>query len=174
MADGNIEIQKYSILKSFGEFEIRKYNKAIFATTVIPASTYENVGNSGFRNLANYIFGGNKSNQKISMTAPVHMNIKDSVSYMSFVMPSKFQKSELPEPNSSMVQLQEVEEETVAAIRFSGYASDSDIKKYTKKLKEALDNQSIKYYGDFRFLGYNAPYQILFRRNEIIVNVDWK
>jgi acetylornithine deacetylase/succinyl-diaminopimelate desuccinylase-like protein len=45
-----------------------------------------------------FIFGGNESNTRISMTAPVHMDINDSESAMSFVMPSKYDEQSLPSP----------------------------------------------------------------------------
>jgi hypothetical protein len=28
--------------------------------------------------------------------------------------------------------------------------------------------------GNHRYLGYNPPYQVVGRRNEIIVTIDWK
>ena len=77
-------------------------------------------------------------------------------------------KPRLPGNNSHPV-----EEEYVAAIEFGGYASDEDIRLYTKKLAKTLNEKSISYYGDFQYLGYNTPYQLFGRRNEIIVSVNW-
>nr|WP_287423772.1 heme-binding protein [Candidatus Brachybacter algidus] len=57
----------------------------------------------------------------------------------------------------------------MAAIQFGGFANDDEIKKYASKLEEALKRSGINYYGNFRFLGYNAPFQLLARRNEIVV-----
>jgi hypothetical protein len=34
--------------------------------------------------------------------------------------------------------------------------------------------KNITSYGHYRFLGYNPPYQLFGRRNEIIVSVEWK
>jgi hypothetical protein len=64
--------------------------------------------------------------------------------------------------------------EYVAAIRFGGYASDEDITKHSDKLRKALEDAGIQHDGHFRFLGYNAPYQVVGRRNEIIVGVVWE
>jgi hypothetical protein len=58
-------------------------------------------------------------------------------------------------------------------VRFGGYASDEDIKEYSAKLEKSLVASKIRYFGNFRFLGYNAPYQFFGRRNEIIVSVQW-
>jgi len=107
------------------------------------------------------------------MTSPVHMDINDTASSMSFVMPSAYTKVNLPKPNDPNVIISTTSEEYVAAIRFSGYASDSELKKYSDKLRSALDSHGIRYYGNFRFLGYNAPFQFWGRRNEIIVSIVW-
>ena len=61
----------------------------------------------------------------------------------------------------------------MAAVKFGGYASDAEIKEYSAKLEKALKAGQISYYGNFRFLGYNAPYQFFGRRNEIVVSVRW-
>ena len=107
------------------------------------------------------------------MTSPVHMDINDSSSSMSFVMPAEYSKDNLPRPNDSSVILETSPDEYVAAIQFGGYANDGDIKKYATILENELKAKGIKYHGNFRLLGYNAPYQLVDRRNEIIVSVDW-
>lgn len=107
------------------------------------------------------------------MTSPVHMDINDSISTMSFVMPSNYNETNLPKPKNSEVIISTSAEEYVAAITFGGYASETDIKEYSKKLEEALKKASISYYGHFRFLGYTAPYQFINRKNEVIISVNW-
>jgi hypothetical protein len=108
------------------------------------------------------------------MTSPVHMDINDSVSSMSFVMPSSFNKENLPKPNDPNVHIQKTADEYVAVIQFSGFASDKDMVFYTGKLRDILTEKGITSYGNARFLGYNPPFQLVDRRNEIIVSVNWK
>jgi hypothetical protein len=36
-----------------------------------------------------------------------------------------------------------------------------------------MKENGITSYGNYRFLGYNPPYQFIGRRNEIIVSVEW-
>ncbi len=108
------------------------------------------------------------------MTAPVHMDINDSVSTMSFVMPSAYHEGNLPKPNDPEIIIKKTNEEYVAAIRFGGFASQEDIKIYSEKLRLILKEKNITSYGHFRFLGYNPPYQLFGRRNEIIVSVEFK
>ncbi len=101
------------------------------------------------------------------------MDINDSKSAMSFVMPSSYDMGSLPTPNDSGVILQKTSDEYVAVLKFKGYASDKDIKSYSEKLANLLTEKGITFTGNFRYLGYNPPYQFIGRRNEIIVSVNW-
>ncbi|MFN0049370.1 MAG: SOUL family heme-binding protein, partial [Cytophagales bacterium] len=170
----NTETQKYEVVRTEKDFEIRHYPTVTMATIASTAKSYKELGNEGFRNLANYIFGGNAEKQQIAMTSPVHMDINDSVSTMSFVMPSQYNTDNLPTPNDSKVVIINTKDEYVAAIQFGGFASGEDIKHYSEKLKNALQGKGILYFGNFRYLGYNPPYQLFGRRNEIIVNVNFE
>jgi hypothetical protein len=168
------ETQAYKIIKTEKDFEIRLYPSATMATISMDAKSYKELSSSGFRKLASFIFGGNQSNKSIAMTSPVHMDINNSQSSMSFVMPSGYTKDNLPKPNDSSITIETTAEEYVAAVQFGGYANDEEIKKYAAKLETALNANGIEYYGNFRFLGYNAPYQFWNRKNEIIVSVHWQ
>jgi hypothetical protein len=174
MSINKTEEQKYNVVTKEKDYEIRFYPSATIATIQSHAKTYKELSGPGFRKLAGYIFGGNEGDTKISMTAPVHMDINDSVSTMSFVMPSEYSESTLPKPNDSNVLITKTTDEYVAAIRFAGFASDKDLKFYSEKLKSLLAEKGISTYGHYRFLGYNPPFQFVGRRNEIIVSVDWK
>ena len=168
------EEQKHSLVRKYEDFEIRFYPSATIATISSNAKTYRDLSGPGFRKLAGYIFGGNETNTRISMTAPVQMDINDSASTMSFVMPSSYNESNLPKPNDPNVVIKSTADEYVAVIRFGGYASDKDLKFYSEKLQNLLKENGIRSFGNYRFLGYNPPYQFIGRRNEIIVAVDWK
>lgn len=173
MATENSETQAYKVLRTEKDFEIRFYPSTTIATINSSAKTYKELGSSGFSKLAGYIFGGNNEKKQIAMTSPVHMDINDSVSTMSFVMPLNYNKDNLPLPNNSEVKIETTADEYVAAIRFNGFASDKDIKENKEKLENVLKAKSISYYGHFRYLGYNPPYQLFGRRNEIIVAINW-
>jgi hypothetical protein len=60
---------------------------------------------------------------------------------------------------------------TVAAITFGGWADDTKIKKY-KEIKAALDAEGITYTNRFYYLGYNPPFEVFNRRNEVIVELQ--
>lgn len=174
MATGKSETQFYKVIWKEKEFEVRFYPSTTMAIISSSAKTYKELGNTGFTKLAGYIFGGNKENKRIAMTSPVYMEIGDSASSMSFVMPSSYNKSNLPIPNSSAVKIQTIPDEYVAAISFDGFASQEEINRNIDLLERALKEKQLSYYGHFRYLGYNPPYQLFGRRNEIIVALDWE
>jgi hypothetical protein len=91
---------------------------------------------------------------------------------MSFVMPAKYNKDNLPQPNNADVTIMTAPDEYVAAITFGGFASQEAIMKQTGILENALKENNISYFGHFRYLGYNPPYQLFGRRNEVIVSVN--
>jgi hypothetical protein len=173
MGTNNTEKQPYTVLKTEGEIEIRLYPSVTMATIQSTAKNYRDLSGNGFRKIAGYIFGNNASGEKIAMTTPVHMDFQESGSSMAFVMPSGYDETNLPKPNDPAVKIKKTEVEYVAALRFGGFASDEAIEKNTQKLDELLRQKGIKSNGHFRFLGYNPPYQLVGRRNEIIVSIEW-
>ena len=173
IAMADTEKQNYRVVHSEEGFEIRFYPASIFATIHSDAKTYRELAYPGFRKLAGYIFGSNESETKISMTSPVHMEFSKEESSMSFVMPSSFNEENLPRPNDPAVKIEKTGDVYMAAISFGGYASDKKIRDYSEKLKRLLNEKGISFYGNFRYLGYNPPFQVFGRKNEIIVPVMW-
>jgi len=169
-----IEKQKYRLVKKDKEFEIRFYPPAIFATTRSVAKSYRELGSSGFRKIAGYIFGNNETSAKIAMTAPVHMDINEKGSSMSFVMPSEYTLEKLPRPADARIELHESPAVYMAAIEFSGYANDQKIKQYADQLSQILNKKGIKTIGNPTYLGYNAPYELIGRKNEVVIAIEWK
>ena len=166
----NIETYPYVVQKKYDLFEIRNYEATLFTTVKLATKKYKESSSKGFSLLAGYIFGNNKRNEKIAMTSPVAMTIEDSVTMM-FMVPKKFKKEMLPQPNQLQIEFKEEPAKTVAAIVFDGWANDEKIKKYKEKLKAALDTEGIPYTNRFYFLGYNAPYEVFNRKNEVIVEL---
>lgn len=167
------EQQEYEVLKEYEAFEIRRYAPALYSSVKLAADSYKSVSSQGFRTLAGYIFGGNETEEKIAMTTPVTMELRDT-SKMMFLVPKAWDKDSLPKPNNSEIYFEEYPERTVAAFRFGGWADDKKIKKHTEQLIQLLETEGIKHTNEFAFLGYNPPYDVINRRNEIIVEIDWK
>ena len=170
----SIETQKYRVVKKEDGFEIRFYPKATFATIRSSGSNYKQVASGGFRKLAGYIFGGNDQNKSIAMTSPVRMEMSEKGSAMSFVMPEKYDMASLPKPKDATVEIKQSEPVYAAVITFGGYANDEKINDYNNKLVALLEKKKIKIIGRFNFLGYNAPFQFIGRKNEISIPIEWK
>ena len=103
-----LETPQYEVTSEHDGFEVRCYSEMIIATTSV-RSDYRGSTSSGFRRIANYIFGGNDKEMKIAMTAPV---IADCPSEgleaynISFVMPREHSLTDLPKSNTENVSIQ--------------------------------------------------------------------
>ncbi|PQJ77637.1 SOUL family heme-binding protein [Polaribacter glomeratus] len=166
----NIEKYPYKVVKSYGDFEVRNYEASLFTSVKLSNKTYKETSSQGFSILAGYIFGGNNKNEKIAMTSPVAMTIDDATTMM-FLVPKKYTKESLPKPDDGNIEFTEMPAKKIAAITFSGWANDDKIKGYKEKLIAALNKNGIKYTNSFYFLGYNAPFELLNRKNEVIVEL---
>jgi len=173
MNTNSVEKQKYIVLKKSNDFEIRSYNEAIIASVKLKGN-YEEISGDGFRVLAGYIFGKNHQDVKIAMTSPVYMDFADSVTTMSFVMPSEYKKEDLPAPVDERVSIEDLNNGIVAVLSFGGYASTQKINDKIDELKHYLKVEKLEYFGNFKFLGYNPPFQVLNRRNEIMVQIKYQ
>jgi len=166
----NIETYPFKVIKQYDKFEIRTYEASLFTSVKLSTKEYKDASRKGFSILAGYIFGGNDRNEKIAMTSPVAMSLEDSMTVM-FLVPKKFGKESLPKPSESQIEFREEPAKTVAAISFGGWANDEKIEKYKEKLKAALDSEKIAYTNRFYFLGYNPPFEVFNRNNEVIVEL---
>ena len=167
----NIETYPYKVTKTYDSFEIRDYEPTLFTSVKLSTKNYKESSSKGFSILAGYIFGDNDRNEKIAMTSPVAMTLEDPIT-MLFMVPKKFEKEKLPQPNQPHIVFKKEPAKTVAAISFNGWADDDKIEHYKKKLKFALEKEEIPYTNRFYFLGYNAPYEVFSRKNEVIVELS--
>ncbi|TAE47961.1 MAG: heme-binding protein [Bacteroidetes bacterium] len=172
MSVNQTETQAYTVIRVEKEFEIRYYPSAMMAMVSSTSKSYRDLGNAGFGKLATYIFGGNNENKKIAMTSPVHMDMGDTTSTMAFVLPSGYHEGNLPKPNDNSISIKASAPEYVAVIKFGGFATTESIQKHIEILQKSLAEKGLSHRGNFRFLGYNPPYQVFGRRNEVIVTLD--
>lgn len=166
----NIEEYQFKLIEKIGDIEVREYSNAVFIQTQLETNKYEEISSDGFRTLAGYIFGNNSENQKIAMTSPVTVDMSDERN-MYFMVPSNYSISDLPKPNSNNIKIITKPNQKVAAIAFSGWANESKIQEQISKLKSVLDENKMKHTGNFQFLGYNPPYEVINRKNEVIVEL---
>ena len=165
-----IETYPYEVLKKYKNFEIRSYEASLFTSVKLATSEYEEASSNGFSILAGYIFGGNDKKEKIAMTSPVTMSLEDSMTMM-FMVPRDLDKDKLPTPDQQSIEFVDVPAKKMAAIRFGGWTSTEKIENYKAKLIAALESEGIQYSNKFYYFGYNPPYEVVNRRNEILVEL---
>ena len=165
--------------------EVRRYEPYIVAEVVVPGPA-EQAGNQGFSFLGGYIFGRNKGDRKIAMTAPVTQSAQPVKIEMTapvtqnavaggkggfavqFMMPSSFTMETLPEPLDPRVTLKPVAEQRVVAITYSGTWTQSNYEEHLQKLRDTAQRQGLKVDGEPVYARYNGPWVPWFmRKNEI-------
>lgn len=186
-----IEQPSYVVVQSNDVYEIRKYEPYIVAEVVVPGPEAD-AGNQAFSLLGGYIFGKNKGERKLEMTAPVVQTpVTSSAStkidmtapvvqtptsngfLVQFMMPKAYTLATLPEPTDSQVKLRQVAGKTVAAHRYSGSWSQSNYDEHLNILKTALAKAGVKTQGEPLYSRYNAPFTPWFmRKNEIWFNIQ--
>jgi hypothetical protein len=98
------------------------------------------------------------------------MEMSDSAT-MYFVMPKQYKKEDLPNPSSKNVRITEESSKTLAVISYGGFSSDKKIQKHQKELMKVLMKNNIKTKGAYMYMGYNAPWDVINRRNEVAIEV---
>ena len=168
-----------------GAFEIRDYPSLIVAEVTVGGDRRA-AANEGFRLLAGYIFGGNISQQriamtapviqappageKIAMTAPVTQTGNADAWVIRFIMPSSYTLDTLPTPNDPKVQLKTLPPSRAAVVRFSGLAHEADIEQKTAELKDFIAANHLRAAGPPSLARYNPPWTLWFlRRNEVMI-----
>ncbi|TRY61358.1 hypothetical protein TCAL_01798 [Tigriopus californicus] len=130
-----------------------------------------------FKSLYQYIIGFNAEFMEIDMTSPVvtKRTIKEAGKTedieMCFYGGSRFDDRNMPAPKKSELYLKEAEEQYVYVTRFGGYAlSFDDWDSHHQELRKALGDK--KFIQDQYFtVGYDSPYKVEDRRNEVWVEV---
>ena len=140
----------------------------------------------GFSPLANFIFGGNTSRQKIAMTAPVSAQPQSEKIAMttpvavtgqgeytvSFMIPKEYTIDTLPVPDDKRVRFVEHPPQTFAAVRFSGPFRQPNFDRYIKKLHTWMAENDLQAKGEPIIAGYNPPITPNFlKHNEILIQI---
>lgn len=163
----SIETPDYEVLRVLSrKAEIRRYPDLILAQTQLDSNTYSENSSLGFRRVAGYIFGGNEQGQKIAMTSPVVMEMGESTQ-MAFVMPKQYSMDALPDPSNPNVKIAKKEARTLAVLRFGGYTNDQKIEEKAEELRLLLTKEGIAFDPKLIYMGYNAPWDFIGRRNEV-------
>jgi len=177
-----IEEPVYEVKRRIDDVEIRSYAPYLVAEVVVDGPP-EEAGKAAFPILAAYIFGKNKGERKLEMTAPVTQS-KDPVKMamtapvtqtakggrfvVQFVLPRDVTLETAPEPLDPRVQVRQVPAHSVAAIRYSGRWTQANDEEHINKLQAIMRSAGVTWSGEPILSRYNAPFTPWFlRRNEV-------
>ena len=177
----NVEVPAYKILKKEQNIEIRQYPPLIIAEVKTAGSRQASISD-GFRILADFIFGNNEGEKrlsingpitqqegiKIAMTAPVQQEKTDAEWAISFIMPSKFSIDTIPNPINDRIKIIQIPSKRYAVITFSGRSTEENLTKHTNELGKYMNGSSYSKVGNAKYAFYNPPWTLPFlRRNEV-------
>lgn len=177
-----IEEPDYQVVRSIDDVEIRDYAPYVVAEVTV-AGPADEAGGEAFPILAGYIFGKNKGERRLPMTAPVTQmeapvrlpmtapvtqTAADGGYVVQFVLPKTVTLQTAPEPLDPRIRLSRVPAHRIASIRYAGLWSDANYAEHLARLKSVLGEVGLSPIGAPVFSRYNAPFTPWFlRRNEI-------
>ena len=184
-----IEEPKYTVVRQYNGFEVREYAPYLVAEVVVPGPADE-AGNQGFRILASYIFGKNKGERQIPMTAPVtqapaplKIEMTAPVTQaaapdtngryvIGFVMPAQYTRESIPQPTDERVTIRQIPARVMAVLGYSGTWGQERYAEHEKTLREEIAKAGWQPRGEIEFARYDPPFMPWFlRRNEVMVEV---
>lgn len=178
-----IEEPRHEVLRPIdARTELRRYAPYVVAEVVLETDAAD-AGNQAFPILAGYIFGKNKGERKLemtapvtqsaapvklAMTAPVTQSAADGGTRVQFVLPADVTLATAPEPLDPRVRLREEPAATWAVIRYSGTWSQANYAEHLAALRAAVAAAGVQTEGEPVWARYNGPMTPWFlRRNEI-------
>jgi len=178
-----LECPEFELLSKSENIEIREYKTSQWVSTNMKNGHQDDLTKTGFWRLYNYITGKNDKNLKIDMSAPVLFKInaavpfsqEDEIYTMSFFLGYKFQNEETspaPLPSEEGVFLNKLESKKYAVISFSGYSNQRKQEENLRILGSYLIKNQIKFNNShYFFAGYDAPFRLFNRHNEVWVEL---
>ena len=178
-----IEEPDFRVVRQLADaVEVRELAAYSVAEVVVPGPAGD-AGKQAFPILAGYIFGKNKGERKLAMTAPVtqvavpvKLEMTAPVTQaatpggflVQFTLPKGVTAASAPVPDDPRVTLRDVAPRRIAVIRYSGFWSASNDAEHLATLQAALKAVPLAWTGEPEIARYNAPFTPWFlRRNEI-------
>ena len=182
----DVEQARYEVVQTEDEgFEIRDYAPSIAAEVEVMGERQDAIS-EGFRTIADFIFGNNKSSTDVAMTAPVIEEQSQSIAMTApvtqqgnghswkvrFIMPAQYTLATRPKPNNASVRIIELPARRFAVVEFSGVPDNDDLRQKEEQLMQWLQRHNLKSNGETVYAFYNPPWTLPFlRRNEVMVEV---
>jgi len=184
------ETLKYQVSEKDSNYELRQYEEYFTASIEIEAGFIDAL-NSGLRILSDYYSGGNwsktpvdvkgsltmgvASHEKIGATTPVlvKMVVEGEKYEISFILPAKYTKDNLPEPFNKNIKFSRVKPYKAAVMMNRGHMDDSITIEKASDLRSWLEQKGVRYKSKIIFavfLSLLTPSR--FRRWEVLTKVD--
>jgi len=154
-------------------YEIRTYEPSKWVSTTITGINYLEAAEEGFDRLFAYIQGENVQHKKIPMTVPVINTVIPGTGPVcatkftfSFFVPFEFQKN-TPKPTSPDLFLSELPEQKVYVRVYPGFTSQKRFIEEAQELAAALNSTQTYDKSMYYLAGYDSPFHLFNRHNEI-------
>jgi hypothetical protein len=178
-----IEEPAYELVRQIdAQVELRRYAPYVVAEVQLDTGMSD-AASQAFPILAGYIFGKNKGQRtlqmtapvtqtaepvKLAMTAPVTQSAQGGGVRVQFVLPREVTLATAPQPLDPRVQLREEPATVRAVIRYSGTWSQANDDEHLAQLRATLADAGIATSGEPVVARYDPPITPWFlRRNEI-------
>lgn len=172
----DVEQSKYTMILKNEGVEFRLYNPRIAAEVTVEGERREAI-QSGFRILADYIFGNNTSqkqiemtspvtqtetvlSEEIAMTAPVTQIKKGNAWVIRFYLPPSYTLKTLPKPINEKISFIQLPAEKYLALSFSGSYSSRNLEKHRKQLLAYAKKSKANFVEPVHYAFYNPPWTI--------------
>ena len=153
---------------NFGDLELRHCAARVEAVTEVADSTLEIALDHGYGRLASYLCGANQTHELLPRTLPVLTTMRDGHYTVAFVMPPGRALDDLPRPEHVSVQLREIPEHTIAALRFRGRFTRENVASHERTLLRYVVDAGMSTRGSVTFAAYDSPLTLpVLRRNEV-------
>ncbi|XP_060062818.1 heme-binding protein 2-like [Ylistrum balloti] len=170
----DLECPHFSVVQTFSGYQLRHYEKSMWVATNKTTMEFTDQDNSEmFFKLFHYISGNNTRHTKIEMTAPVLLKVEhgpgptcESFFYQHFMIPFEFQASP-PVPTDPSVYITELPPFDVYVKTFGGRPTFDDKMAMIESLVTEIGNPSLFEERYYYFSGYDGPYTIRDRHNEV-------
>ena len=178
-----IDCPRFKTVDNTDAFETRVYPAGLkWTSTVVTGVKYDEAVSTGFMRLFHYIGGENEAKAKVPMTAPVRVRVTPGFGpfcesnftvsfFVPFVEGEPGTQIDPPEPtNPDVFSETDADAFTAYVASFGGWADERKLLREARSLGDTLvraGKRAAGEGGDFFFAGYDAPFRVLGRHNEV-------
>ena len=179
------EQPSHEVLIDDEPFQLRRYAPQLVASVTVTGDR-DAATDEAFGQLASYIFATDREGEEIDMTTPVTQAVRGADPMVTlagggteagryevrFIMPAKWTRETLPEPNNPNIVIGELPAREMAVITFSGRATDEAVRENSEALREFVERHSLLPDGSLEYAYYDPPFTPPpGRRNEVMMGV---